>query len=81
VCRIQIVAEGKKRKLIIKNCKLEDGGMITAKTNSDEVSAPLEVNCKYLFCNRNICKKVFRLLSSENWCAHETAQSTIVDLS
>merc|ERR1711962_1531751 len=42
--RIQIVAEGKKRKLIIKNCKLEDAGMITAKTNADEVSAPLEVN-------------------------------------
>merc|ERR1719447_1242807 len=42
--RIQIVSEGKKRKLIIKNCKLDDAGMITAKTNSDEVSAPLEVN-------------------------------------
>jgi len=42
--RIQIVAEGKKRKLIIKNCKLDDAGMITAKTTGDEVSAPLEVN-------------------------------------
>ena len=48
VSRIQIVSEGKKRKLIIKNCKLDDGGMISAKTNSDEVSAPLEVNCKLL---------------------------------
>jgi len=47
--RIQIVCEGKKRKLIIKNCKLEDAGMITAKTNADEVSAPLEVNYHNLF--------------------------------
>jgi len=41
--RIQIVSEGKKRKLIIKNCKLEDAGMITAKTIGDERSAPLGV--------------------------------------
>jgi hypothetical protein len=49
--RIQIIAEGKKRKLIIKNCKLDDGGMISAKTNADEVSAPLEVNCELTFIN------------------------------
>ena len=47
--RIQIISEGKKRKLIIKNCKLDDAGMITAKTNSDEVSAPLEVKRTYNF--------------------------------
>jgi len=41
--RIQIVSEGKKRKLIIKNCKIEDAGMITAKTTGDERSAPLGV--------------------------------------
>lgn len=41
--RIQIVAEGKKRKLIIKNCKIEDAGMIEAKTTGDERSAPLGV--------------------------------------
>jgi len=41
--RIQIISEGKKRKLVIKNCKLEDSGMISAKTTGDEVSAPLEV--------------------------------------
>ena len=48
ICRIQIISEGKKRKLVIKNCKLDDAGMITAKTNSDEVSAPLEVKRKYI---------------------------------
>lgn len=41
--RIQIVSEGKKRKLIIKNCKIEDAGMIEAKTTADERSAPLGV--------------------------------------
>ena len=46
IFRIQIVAEGKKRKLIIKNCKLEDAGMITAKTIGDERSAPLGVKRK-----------------------------------
>ena len=44
--RIQIVSEGKKRKLIIKNCKIEDAGMITAKTTGDERSAPLGVKRK-----------------------------------
>ena len=46
--RIQIVSEGKKRKLIIKNCKIEDAGMITAKTTGDERSAPLGVAREYL---------------------------------
>merc|ERR1712226_1218263 len=41
--RIQVVVEGKKRKLIIKNCKLDDTAMITAKVPGDESSAPLEV--------------------------------------
>merc|ERR1719209_140027 len=39
----EIISEGKKRKLIIKNCKIEDAGMITAKTIGDERSAPLGV--------------------------------------
>ena len=41
--RIKIVKEGKKRKLVIDGCKLEDAGNITAKTNADESSAPLNV--------------------------------------
>merc|ERR1712073_116517 len=41
--RIKIVEEGKKRKLVIDGCKLEDAGNITAKTNADESSAPLNV--------------------------------------
>merc|ERR1712088_346358 len=42
--RIQIVGEGKKRKLIIKNCKKDDAGMISCKTATGDVrEAPLEV--------------------------------------
>ena len=41
--RIVIVKEGKKRKLVINGCKLEDAGQITAKTNADESTAPLKV--------------------------------------
>jgi hypothetical protein len=41
--RVCIVKEGKKRKLVINGCKLEDAGVITAKTNADQSSAPLGV--------------------------------------
>ena len=47
--RIQIVKEGKKRKLLINGVKMEDAGNITAKTNADESSAPLGVKRKYLY--------------------------------
>jgi hypothetical protein len=43
---LQIVKEGKKRKLIINGAKLEDAGKITVKSNADEASAPLGVKCK-----------------------------------
>jgi len=45
--RVQIVKDGKKRKLIINGCKLEDAGNITVKSNADESSADLDVKCKY----------------------------------
>ena len=41
--RIQIVTEGKKRKLIIKDCKIDDTANITVKVPGDESSAPLKV--------------------------------------
>merc|ERR1719210_889449 len=41
--RIQIVSEGKKRKLIIKDCKVDDTAGITVKVPGDESSAPLNV--------------------------------------
>uniref|UniRef100_A0A0K2U6Y3 Uncharacterized protein n=1 Tax=Lepeophtheirus salmonis TaxID=72036 RepID=A0A0K2U6Y3_LEPSM len=42
--RVQIIKEGKKRKLIINKCKLEDAGNITVQTNADSSSADLNVN-------------------------------------
>ena len=46
LCRIQIVKEGKKRKLVINGAKMEDAGKITAKTNADETSCDLGVKRK-----------------------------------
>ena len=45
--RIQVVKEGKKRKLVINGAKMEDAGKITAKTNADETSCDLGVKRKY----------------------------------
>ena len=46
--RIQIVKEGKKRRLVINGAKLEDAGKITAKTNADETSCNLGVKSKHI---------------------------------
>ena len=48
LCRIQIVKEGKKRKLVINGAKMEDAGKITAKTNADETSCDLGVKRKLI---------------------------------
>ena len=47
--RIQVVKEGKKRKLVINGVKLEDAGKITCKTNADEASADLGVKREFTF--------------------------------
>ena len=44
--RVQVIKDGKKRKLVINGCKLEDAGKITCKTNADESSADLGVKCE-----------------------------------
>ena len=41
--RVQIITEGKKRKLIIKDTLLADAGDIQVRTNVDESSAKLNV--------------------------------------
>ena len=41
------MAEGKKRKLIIKDCKIDDTAGITVKVPGDESSAPLNVKRKF----------------------------------
>ena len=44
---MEIVVDGKKRKLIIKDTHLEDAGEITCKTNRDSSSCTLRVACKF----------------------------------
>ena len=46
--RVEIVVEGKKRKLIFKDTHLEDAGEITCKTNRDSSSCILKVARKFL---------------------------------
>jgi hypothetical protein len=48
---VEIVVEGKKRKLIIKDTHLEDAGEITCKTNRDASSCNFQVKCKRLLFN------------------------------
>ena len=44
--RVEIVVEGKKRKLVFKDTHLEDAGEITCKTNRDSSSCVLKVACE-----------------------------------
>ncbi len=46
--RIQVIKEGKKRRLVINGVKLEDAGKITCKSNADEAEANLGVKCEYI---------------------------------
>jgi hypothetical protein len=50
---VEIVVEGKKRKLIIKDTHLEDAGEITCKTNRDASSCNFQVKCKCLLVTCN----------------------------
>ena len=44
--RVQIKADGRKRKLIIKDAKVTDAGMYSCVSNADRTEAELIVNCK-----------------------------------
>ena len=46
--RVEVVVEGKKRKLVFKDTHLEDAGEITCKTNRDSSSCVLKVACKFI---------------------------------
>ena len=52
--RVEIVVEGKKRKLIFKDTHLEDAGEITCKTNRDSSSCILKVARKKFFLNSKL---------------------------
>lgn len=43
--RIQIIKDGRKRKLVIKDCKVTDAGQFKCTTNADKTDAELIINC------------------------------------
>jgi len=45
--RIQIKEDGRKRKLIIKDCKVTDAGLYSCVSNADKTEAEIVINCKY----------------------------------
>lgn len=53
--RVEIVVEGKKRKLVFKDTHLEDAGEITCKTNRDSSSCVLKVACEYEYITNGKC--------------------------
>lgn len=50
--RINITKDGRKRKLVIKDCKVTDQGMYSCTSNADKTEAEILVNCKYHFYNQ-----------------------------
>lgn len=42
-----ISADGRKRKLVIKDCKITDAGMYKCVSNADQTEAELVINCTY----------------------------------
>lgn len=44
--RIQVVKDGRKRKLILKDCKVTDAGLFKCTTNADKTEAEIIINCR-----------------------------------
>lgn len=44
--RMQVIKEGRKRKLVIKDCKVTDAGQFKCTTNADKTEAEIIINCK-----------------------------------
>ena len=51
--KLDIVAEGRKRKVIIKKGRVSDEGQYMCKTNGDQTEGELLVERKYFFCDLN----------------------------
>lgn len=50
--RIRIVKEGRKRKLIINDAKVTDGGVFACTSNADKTEAELIIKCESIFYER-----------------------------
>lgn len=47
ICRVSITKDGRKRKLVIKDCKVTDAGAFACTTNADRTEAEILVQCEY----------------------------------
>ena len=45
--RVQIIKEGRKRKIVIKDCKVTDAAVYTCTSNADKTECELVIQCKY----------------------------------
>lgn len=48
--RLEIISDGRKRKLVIRDAKVGDSGNFTCTSNSDKTTAEIIVNCEYRIC-------------------------------
>lgn len=55
--RIQIIKDGRKRKLVIKDCKVTDAGHFKCTTNADKTDAEIIINCKFVL----LLKKMYNI--------------------
>lgn len=65
--RLVISKDGRKRKLVIKDCKVTDAGMYSCVTNADKTEAEIIVNCKptnILNSNKKITINIYFRLES-----------------
>lgn len=46
--RVQVVKDGRKRKLVIKDAKVTDAGQYACVSNADKTQAEIVINCKCL---------------------------------
>lgn len=45
--RVQVVKDGRKRKLVIKDAKVTDAGQYACVSNADKTQAEIVINCEY----------------------------------
>lgn len=45
--RVQVIKDGRKRKLIVKDAKVTDAGHYSCVSNADKTQAEIVINCKY----------------------------------
>lgn len=53
--RVQVVKDGRKRKLVLKDAKVTDAGEYSCVSNADKTQAEIVINCKYIFLTILIC--------------------------